>query len=148
MTPNELYRREQYEVSHDLYLLAPCNSYTTHVPEIGDAVYGFNEQSEITIRIYKDFDFDGRRFWRLASVWLGDRPIMIIRNAGREGTDHHSRFITDEAGYRDLIAVCAKYRKPDPHSQELEDVVPPDQDIKDLAEFYGNALDGPFQRYR
>lgn len=148
MTPNELYARTDFQISHDLDLLTPCSGFSTHIPEVGDAVYGFGEQSEISFRIYKDFDFDGRRFWRIASVWIGDRPIMIIRNAGREGTDHHDRFVTDESGYRELIAICAKYRNPDHHARETGDVVAPDQDIKDLTSFYGNALDKPFARYK
>jgi hypothetical protein len=149
MTPNELYARQDFETSYDLDLLTPCNGYSTHIPEVGDAFYGFNEQSEVSFRVYKDFDFDGRRFWRLASVWIGERPVMIIQNAGREGTDHHSRFITDETAYRNLIAICAKYRKPSylDNNETMKDLVAPDHDIKDLTAFYGNSLDGRFDRY-
>jgi hypothetical protein len=145
MKPNELYALPTYTVSHDLGMLAPCSGHTLHVPELEDAAYGFTDQTEITIRVYRDHSFDHRRFWRLASVWLGDRPVMIIRNAGREGTDHHSRFVTDMDAYKDLVSVARKYMTAP--ERNVEDLVSPDADIPDLTTFYGNSLNGEFEVY-
>lgn len=149
MTPNELYARADYEISHCLSLLFPCNGFSKHLPEIADGgIYGFQDQEEVVFRVYKDFDFDGRRFWRLASVWLNGKPVMILQNAGREGTDHCERFITDVEAYKALVKTVQKYVIPDPTEPDIEDIVSPDDERPGLIEFYGSHLDGHFARYR
>lgn len=144
MTPNELYARKNYVISNDLNWLSAGDG--KHLPEVEGAEYGFEDQNEIVLRVYRDHWFDHRRCWRLASIWLGDRPIMIVRNAGREGDDHVSRFITNEAGYHDLIRAARKYLRIRPErSGNPSDVVAADQNIPDLTSFYGNSLDGEFE---
>jgi hypothetical protein len=65
---------------------------------------------------------------------------MIIRNAGREGDDHRSRFITHPARYSDLLKYLATLANPAPKEALGGDVVPLDQDIPKLGEFYGESL--------
>ena len=106
MKPSELYEKHPESVNHDFSYL--FGTYYNFLPEIGDD-WGWKldwskinglENPRITIKTIKYFNFDGRRFWQLATVWFDDQPIMITRNAGREGDDHATRFVTNEDGYR------------------------------------------------
>lgn len=149
MKPSELYARKEERRDHRIAVLG-CNKWETrhrHIPEIEFDLLESDPNSRITIRYYKDFCFDGRRIWRMASVWYGDRPVMIIRNAGREGDDHHSRFVTDEALYGEMVEYLHTLALPSA-KRPPEDLVDPETDIPDLESFYGWALDGAFERYR
>lgn len=146
ISPNELYNRMPEDSYFGCDYFIGC--YYNHVPELEihehELDYDSIQKDELLmIKVYKHFDFDGRRFWRLASVWFDNTPIMILRNAGREGDDHADRFITDEYGYRKMVEyLFTKVRK-----QEIPDVVDPNEPIKDLTAFYGNNLTGRFERY-
>lgn len=147
MKPQELYDREPEETTGDFNYL--FGTYYNFMPEI-DNFYGWIQWEKIDklrieIKIIKNFNFDGRRFWQLATVWFDGKPIMITRNAGREGDDHASRFVTDEDGYRKMVEY-AKSLLPVEFS-EVKDVVNPNDDIEGLETFYGNTLDGYFERY-
>lgn len=119
-----------------------------HIPEISSfdlwTKNAFDQTYRVCINVYKHFDFDSRRYWRLASVVLDGKPIMIIRNAGREGDDHCTRFITDPNGYKELVKLI--FSLYNPRYEELE-IVDENEDIPDLTEFYGNKLDGHFERH-
>lgn len=52
-----------------------------------------NNQDRIKIKVLKDFNFDGRRIWRLFYVEFNDIPVMFCKNAGREGDDHFDNAI-------------------------------------------------------
>lgn len=156
MTPNELYKRMPENSHFDLDNLV--GFYYNHIPEI-DAhdISNANEtEQRVLIKEYKFFDFDGRRFWRLASVWfdgtkddkLADayKPVMIIQNAGREGDDYDGRFITDEKLYLEMVTYIRSLINDRPY--QTSDVVDPDVDINNLTSFYGNELDGHFERYK
>jgi hypothetical protein len=149
-TPNELYALEPEKVltgvfnEHD-YIWWGC--YFNHVPEI-DEYADYEDSDKLEVRIYKDFDFDGRRFWRLASIWYDGQPVMIIRNAGREGDDHVSRFVTDRARYIEMVAHILSLQKVKEDEINDEDFVDPDEEVTNLLEFYGNSLFGWFERYR
>ena len=97
MTPLELYNKIPEITSNNLNDLI-VGSYS-HFPEIVEfnCGYWFDDyiQTDIEIRIYKNYDFDGRRFWRLQSVYYKNNPVMITQNAGREGDDHNQRYITE-----------------------------------------------------
>ena len=149
MKPKDLYARDDYELNYDMDLLTPCSGDQTHVPELGDdVIYGFNEQNDVSFRVYKEFWFDHRRFWRLASVWIGETPVMIIQNAGREGTDFHARYVTDADAYNQLITLARKHIKHSGASDDLNaDLVSPDDDVKGLTAFYGGELGGNFSRH-
>ena len=161
MTPNDLYKRMPEDSHYDISILVGC--YYNHIPEVQCQTWNLDEDKarkdeRIMFKVYKDFDFDGRRFWRLASVWVRVglhggtmmyKPVMIIRNAGREGDDFQDRIITNHELYQDMIKYLATLVKPNdqikPDEKEIRD---PNVDIPDLTEFYGNELDGHFERYR
>lgn len=155
MTPNELYNRVPENSYYDLECL--IGFYYDHIPEIdmniGYEINAANEKKQrVLIREHKFFDFDGRRFWRLASVWFDDnnladlrhKPVMIIQNAGRDGDDYAERFITDERLYMEMIIYIRSLM--DATGVNVRDVVDPDVDINNLTSFYGNELDGHFER--
>jgi hypothetical protein len=148
MKPQELYDREPEKVDGDFNYL--FGHYYNFMPEITD-FYGWVdyekiENPRIEIKILKDFDFDGRRFWKLATVWFDGKPIMITRNAGREGDDHATRFVTDEKRYKKMVEYVKTLLPVE--FTEVEDVVDANKNIKDLETFYGNTLDGFFERFR
>ena len=129
MKPQELYDRKPESVSNDFNYL--FGFYYNFIPEIQD-YYGYINPEEIDnprieVKIIKYFDFDGRRFWQLATVWFA------------------SRFVTDEEGYKEMV----KYVKTllPVEVNEVEDLVDPNEDIKDLETFYDNSLDGHFERF-
>ncbi len=151
MTPNELYMRIPENSHYDLEYL--IGFYYNHIPEIEEISDANEKEQRVLIKEYKNFDFDGRRIWRLASVWFDDnnladfghKPVMIIQNAGREGDDRTGRFITDEKLYMEMIIYLRSLVKED--RPITSDVVDPDVDINNLTSFYGNELDGHFERY-
>jgi len=147
MKPSELYAREPEKIINlieadcDYSYISGC--YYNHIPEIADD--RFRPSNRIKVRIYKDFNFDGRRFWRIASIWIDDIAVMIVRNAGREGDDFYDRFITNQEAYREMVSHLSELRIPDEH--DLKELVDKDTDIPNLTDFYGNDLDGHFERY-
>lgn len=140
MKPSELYKTEPIRVDADISPLFGC--YFNHMPEIADDYWRIAaakiKNHRLEIRYYKDHSYDGRRIWRLASVWLDGEPFMIIQNAGREGDDHHARFITDTERYKEAVAYVKSIVPPD--FAELPDVVRADEDIPTLTEFYSDSL--------
>jgi len=103
-------------------------------------------QERVRIKFLKDHNFDFRRIWRLATVWFDDKPVMVIQNAGREGDDHRTRFITDVSRFNDMcdyikalcVTKCSVYT----------DVVDADSDIENLTYFYGYDLSEITERER
>ncbi len=147
MTPNELYAREPIKRHSDLNWLVGC--YFNHVPE-SDSVYNGTlsvTDDHVELRVYKDHWFDGRRFWRLASVWFDGKPVMVIQNAGREGDDYVGRFITDVDVYKDLVKYVKSLIPPNEVEVSKKDVVDPTLNVKCLTCFYGNELDDPFDHH-
>lgn len=148
MKPSELYEMQPQEIDVGVSYLFGC--YFNHIEEIGDCIselqYGTDHSifDDIEVKIIKKFNFDGRRYWMLAAVWFDGNPIMVIQNAGREGDDHHARFITDPENYKKMLS----YIKSMIPWKDVE--IPhcdPDQDIVGLDSFYGNSLNGYFERY-
>lgn len=139
MTPNQLYQRTPTKTDHFIKQLK--GFYYDHVPEIKGELPIDDPSKKVEVRYYKDFNFDTRRYWLLASVWFEDKPVMIIQNAGREGDDHAASFITDDAQYRAMIGHLATIQK---HDDIKDRSVNPDTDIPKLTSFYGNELEGYF----
>lgn len=149
-----------YLTARELYLKTPEKSYPledpqgilvgffyNHIPELPwdviNSQANIKPSKRVTIKIYKEFYFDSRRFWRLASVWLDQQPVMIIQNAGREGDDFSERYITDKTLYEHLIYHLHCLYKPvisdtPDNTINLDDKVP--------ISFYGNHLDGVFDK--
>jgi hypothetical protein len=151
VTPNELLARPVESVETDLSILVGC--YYNFVPEATNDMAEFvrPEDDRVEIRVFKHFNFDYRRFWRLAAVYLDGEPVMITQNAGREGDDHAHRFVVDGDRYRELVGIVASMpRKPNDHSVDERDrkrtsVVARDEELGDkLTEFYNDRLDGGF----
>lgn len=138
MTPNELYQREPVKTDFDVSVLFGC--YFNHMPEVWHETYWqtIEGNNRIQIRYYKDDYYDTRRIWRLASVWFDNKPFMIIRNAGREGDDHASRFVTDEEVYKEAAVYLQSILTPE--FREVKDVVDPATDIANLTTFYSDSL--------
>lgn len=148
MKPRDLFNMKPQEVTHDFSSLAGC--YYNHITEVGDLHDFPSTTSErVTVNVIKHFDFDHRRFWRLCAVLFDGRPVMITRNAGREGDDHHSRFIVDKDRYMLMVEHIASLpRKPYPwHDSTSSDVVDIDAEIDGLDSFYNNSLSDTFERY-
>jgi hypothetical protein len=143
-TANELYAMTPEEVSFDLSMLTGC--YYNHLQEFNeyDTYLGNEEQTRVQIKTLKYFNFDGRRFWNLATVWFDEKPVMIIQNAGREGDDHAKRFITNVETFMDMGAFIKSMVLIEIGLPEKIDA---DADIEELTRFYGNSLNGAFQRY-
>lgn len=147
MKPSELYAMEPESEAKGIEGIKGC-SYN-HVPEcFGDfdsLMYSEGFCERITQKEIKYFNFDGRRYWRLATVWFDGKPVMVTQNAGREGDDHARRFITDAEAYKDMVQYidheCVKQNLVNIESHD------PDADIDGLETFYGNTLRGYFERY-
>jgi len=144
MTPNELYAREPEKIDKDLNHIKTF--YTCHIPELQGSIDWFPDDcnEKVEFKIYKDFDFDGRRGWFLASMWFEGKPVMIIQNAGRELDDHSNSFISDESAYREMVKYIQTLI---PIDVDEVITVEGDTDYPQLTEFYGNSLDGQFTRY-
>lgn len=159
MKPTDLYARLPEKV------VQPFAEGAEHGPEyqmryfigssynhIGDdidvwSLAGINISTRIEVRVYKDFNFDGRRFWRLASVWFDNTPVMILQNAGREGDDYVGRIITDDQYFTYMMRHIRSLFRYSADSEFVGDVHDPDEDYPALDNFYGNNLDGYFERY-
>jgi len=144
MKPSDIYARAPVEVSRNVDSL--IGFYYDHIPE-AQCPLGFRDlaQQRVEIRYYRNHSFDGRRVWILASVWFDDAPVMVIQNAGREGDDHHAKFVTDLARYREMIGYlrhCIVDHEMQRH-EEWPEAVAADSD-QPLDSFYGNSLDGHF----
>ena len=142
---------------NDLYELKPESVLKTpeilvgarynHVKEANIEDCEFNrdmEESQVMeIRLLKDWDFDTRRIWRLATVWMHDKPVMVIQNAGREGDDHAKRFITDINLFKELCVHVREFYTLEPRS--YKDIYNPNDEVEGLTEFYNNSLDDDFR---
>ena len=149
MTPRQIYEMPAERV--ELGLSHLVGFYYNHIEEISDAWRAWlakRSNHRVEIKFIKDFYFDHRRVWTLATVWFDKNPVMIIQNAGREGDDHAERFITNKAAYIRMIDFIS------PLTPTQADTLPAtiktvgmDADIPELTEFYGQRLDQPFERY-
>ncbi len=139
MTCRDLYAREpQFTIAGEGVFGALGGCYFDHMPEVDGKTYGsFAPSERVTVRVVHYTDFDGRRYWQLATVWLDDEPFMVIQNAGREGDDHYARFVTDAERYGEAVRYLASLALADP---EPGDVVDPDEPRDDLDTFYGDSL--------
>ncbi len=100
------------------------------------------ENDLVTVRIIVEEHEDFRRYWRLAAVWFGETPVMIVQNAGREGDDHQAKYIINKEAYKQLCTyVCEQLVKQiaAPKDNDIQ-MVDPQEDNVNLTVFYGKAL--------
>jgi hypothetical protein len=132
--------------NNDGRMLNGC--YFQHVPEIEcDRKVTAESNTRVKIKWAAFRRSDPRRFWAIGSVWItaevagDDKPVMIIRNAGREGDDSSQRYIIDPEAYIEMVAYLwsiAMYVGP---KRTLEDqAYALNTDIPELTEFYGDKL--------
>jgi hypothetical protein len=135
MTPRELLALEPKRSSHDIHVALE------EIPDADTWDIEPEEDERIEVREYAYVDFDGRRVWELASIWFDEKPVLIFQRAGREGRDHHERFIVDPDQYWELV----KYSYTLPRSEDAsfrERAIDMDKDMgDDLTSFYGCTLE-------
>lgn len=115
-------------------------------PEVLDDYHSYpalKQNERITISVYKNHNFDGRRIWRLCVFRFDGAPFMVTQNAGREGDDHKVRFIFNEDVYQEAVKYIHSLL-PEPICTTIPDVVDVELDIPTLTAFYDNRLDGYF----
>lgn len=151
LTPEDIYSMTSQKIHHNIHIL--CGCYYNHLEDTGIDPFEIEHQYDLTseriaIHEIKNFNFDSRRYWRLATVWFDNSPVMIIQNAGREGDDHAERFITNKQKFLDM-AQHIKSLLPIKPKDDITDIVEPTQVLgRKLICFYGNSLDGYFEYYR
>lgn len=131
------------EPDKDMSCLAGCHF--NHVPEVQDSeawpVFLLAvEVPGVEVRWWVDHSFDHRRVWRIGCVFLDDKPVMVIKNAGREGDDYTARDIIDSGLYAELVArlVVALARMKE-EARPTESVVGPEDEVE--VDFYGESFD-------
>lgn len=143
-TVQDFYDAEPIRRTHDLGLLFGC--YYEHLPEMGNrpmAWGGPDDNERVEVRFHYERWEDSRRFWAVASVWLDDRPFMLVQNAGREGDDHAKRFVTNRIAYADAVGYLTRLSLA---RTERGDYCPPDEARKDLLRFYDESIPAPTPR--
>lgn len=125
-----------------------------HLPEVGDTVYfdfyfDLPPNSPLQVRTHIDPYIDGERCCHIGSAWFDGKPVMIFRHAGRSGHDRYDRFITDTVGFDKMLQYIRSLMP----GIEIENVVDPNKDLKELDEFYGDTMawlieDRSIPRYR
>lgn len=144
ITAKEVYQLPSQSETSELWSLK--GYYYDFLPEIDDELYSVKpeDNKRLKIKVLKEFDFDGRRFWRLQTLWIDDKPVMIMQNAGREGDDHRERFITNKELYKEVVNYVRELIGD--NSNVFDDFVD-ENEPRNYLEFYGNHLNGYFERY-
>jgi hypothetical protein len=139
----DLYDFKEFTITWELYPLI------NHVDESSLSDYNcydipVENNTRIEIRVIKDFSYDGRRCWRLHTVWFDGQPVMVIQNAGKEGVDYVNRCITNGVLFLSMCNYINGLLQLDPQTVVIEDA---NDKTLDLGNFYGQDLDGYFKRY-
>lgn len=138
MKPSDLYKLMPEDSHHNVDILSGCHY--NHIPDVDlddvdiDQV---EKDQRVLIKVYKEHTYDYRRFWRLASVWFDNEPIMIVQNAGREGDDYTNRFITNTKQYYELVSYLRTLLLDEYKEKEYD----PNEDISNLTRFYNDSFD-------
>lgn len=146
MTPRELLALTPKKIERDFSCL--FDGWRSFVPEVGCEASSFvtTESERIEVRVYEHHVFSCmRRIWRLAAVFFDGLPVMIMQSAGREGDDHTHRFVVDVASYHAMVGHMLSLMREDAIDDRDTGRVSMDDDIPDLARFYGCELGGRFE---
>ena len=156
MTPNELYAKEPVEIIKDYRELVLSERSHGHL-NIFESIdfdfkiyaYEFNrlppaENDRTEVRILERYNQDTRRYWRWATVWFDNKPIMIALNAGREGDDSIKTYVTNHEGYIALAMYvreqCLKLCPALIEDDILTKLVHPEMSNDSYTTFYGETL--------
>lgn len=138
MTPRELLARTAPRIEtgrNAVYWLKGC--YFNHLPEAGEYwENGIPDDADLTTLEWHEFGsiyIDHRRYHSLAGIKFRGEWIMITTNAGREGDDHHERFVLNP----DLVWELAKLVS---GKEKNTDVVGLDDDLPSMTYFYGKDI--------
>lgn len=146
MKPIDLYKREPIKTEPlSEFLSFRYDKINAFFPDLeeGDE---YNYSHRATIHYYKDYCFDGRRGWVLASISFEGDPVMVVQMAGRENEDHLKCFITNEPMYNSLVQYMKTLAVVIPETNP--NVVNANDDIEDLTKFYSVDLDDDFDLHK
>lgn len=101
-------------------------------------------QDRISFHVLKNFDFNGRYIWRLFIVKFDDVPIMVCKNAGREGDDHFANVILDVDSYKKMHKYVFGNMKCHIRNHSTVDL---NDDASEFVDFYGNNLFSEFKKH-
>jgi hypothetical protein len=112
----------------------------------------WKENTEVQTLLYKDFDFDGKRGWRLASMWYKGKPFMITQSAGRYLDDFNKKFVLCKDTYNEAAKYLRTLVPAKPTELYVGEITPLGSEcVTDnkttLTTFYGESLNGYFQKY-
>jgi len=131
MKPNDVYGWTPISQTTDLWRISGSFE-DVYIDYIQD---GLN--TRILVKKYVNEEIDLRSF-EFFSVWLDDRPFMIIERAGRGGDDYYETYITDFKAYTDAGVYLRSLYYEDEHNKPT--VMDPAKDIPDLGVFYQNDV--------
>lgn len=143
-TCNELYKMEPVSTGtvEDLR-----GFYYDHIPEVRNNMRDNVTTDRVVVKYIKNHCFDGRRIWRLGTVWFDGEPVMVIQNAGWEGDEHRCRFITDESRFIEMCKHIHNLWDEGLNLDHLCTIHTPEEDFGDkLTTFYGYSLGGQFEK--
>lgn len=125
MKPSFIYRQKSIRVSSNLYYL------DGFLPEmkVEEEAELLNTRIEIRLHFHKDLGVG--LHLAISSVWFDSKPVMIIRNAGRNG-EERDRFVIDSHLYHDMLSFILSLKMKFISLLELEDYVNPDTDVDAL----------------
>jgi hypothetical protein len=141
MNAKQLYEMEPSEI-----ITGNVESIAEHLGEAKVQEFGFYESfDKIQIKVIKEHYFDYRRLWRLATVWFDGVPVMVVQNAGREGTDHFTRYITNRIQFVNMCVYIDKIILNQTPPDEYDDYINENECEPGLTHFYGQDLNGVFE---
>lgn len=69
-----------------------------------------NQRVTVKVHFINDLK-DGRRYYRLSSVWLDESSVFIAKEGGREGDDDKQIYIFNPEKYNELIDYVRSLQK-------------------------------------
>lgn len=120
-------------------------------PELSASLTCFNSEvlevlqaeARLQVRELVNVYGDGYRVTEMHTLWFDGEPVFIVQNAGRGGSDHRKRWVTDSARYWALLAYlfskCCT-------SDEAFDSVDPSTQVyeEEVFCFYGQDFSAQF----
>ncbi|MEO2202132.1 hypothetical protein ABGV42_00055 [Paenibacillus pabuli] len=106
-----------------------------HLPDVHGDLWGMANK-RVIIRHLRNVIFDDRRIWSLKTIWFNHLPVMIVQNGGREGDDHHARYITSIERYTEMVRYINSLIPIQVMDYEIIDATVNDDN---LTNFYGGS---------